>query len=157
MTKLLRVLLAAPCLALLVLTAARCGNSASSLNSKEAIRKAVVEHLSTRKGLDLDMSAMDLEIGDVSFRTDEAEATVSFRPKGSQAAAMTMKYQLAREGSGWKVKPKANAAHGAGSGALPEGGAVNPHGAGSVELPAPLPGAGSGTMPPGHPPVAPKQ
>lgn len=155
MTKLHRILLTGPCLALLLVTATGCGNSAANLNSKEAIRKAVVEHLSTRKGLDLDMSAMDLEIGDVSFRTDEAEAAVSFRPKGSQAAAMTMKYQLTREGSAWKVRPKAGGtSHGAGAGAE---GAPNPHGgAGSVELPAPLPGAGT-AMPPGHPPVAPKQ
>lgn len=128
-------------LTLLLVVSTACGPSAANLNSKEAVRKAVVQHLSTRKGLDLDMSAMDVEVGDVSFRANEAEATVSFRPKGAQAAAMTMQYQLAREGDQWKVRPKANAAHGSGS----------------VELPAPLPGSGgAATMPPGHPPVGAK-
>lgn len=133
---------------------AGCGSSGSStagLNSKEAVRKAVVEHLSQRKGLDLDMSAMDVEIGDVSFKTNEAEASVSFRAKGSQTAAMTMQYQLERSGEGWKVKPKAPGAAGGG----------NPHGGGApaVELPAPLPGTtgGGATLPPGHPPTTPGQ
>ena len=110
-----------------------CGSSSSpaNLQSKDAVRQAVLEHLSSRKGLDLNMGAMDLEVGDVSFRADEADATVSFRVKGSQTSAMTMKYLLVREGSQWKVKPKADGAPG------------NPHGvAAPVELP------------PGHPPPA---
>ena len=81
------------------------------------------------------MSSMDLEVGDMSFKADEAEATVSFRPKGSQASPMTMKYSLVREGNGWKVKPKPAAAPG-----------ENPHG-------VMAPPQGGATMPPGHPPV----
>ena len=78
---------------------------------------------------------MDLDVSDVSFRTGEADATVSFRAKGSQTAAMTIKYGLVREGSGWKVKPKAAA----------EGGGANPHGGGGMALP------------PGHAPVPEKK
>ncbi len=115
-----------------------CGGSSSSLNTKEAVQKAVVEHLSSRKGLDLDMSSMELDIGEMSFRADDAEATVSFRPKGSQASAMTMKYSLVRDGAGWKVKPKAPGAPG--SGGNPHGGAMPPATEGA-------------TVPPGHPPV----
>ena len=110
-----------------------CGSQAN-LNTKEGVRKAVVEHLSSRKGLDLDISAMELDVGDVSFRANEADATVAFRAKGSQTAAMTMKYLLVREGAQWKVKPKAD---GAASGG-------NPHGA-------------SPQMPPGHPAVGEKK
>lgn len=122
------------------------GGSGANLNSKEAIRKAVVEHLSTRKGLDLDMSAMEVDIGDVSFRANDAEASVSFRAKGSKTSAMSMKYQLTRDGNQWKVKPKEPGEAGSGHG-----------GAGAVELPAPLPGGAGATLPPGHPPVeAPK-
>lgn len=122
------------------LTVWSCGSSSSSasLNSKEAVRKAVLAHLSSRQGLDLNMEAMDLDVGDVSFRTGEADATVSFRAKGSQTAAMTIKYSLVREGSGWKVKPKASA----------EGGA-NPHGGGG--------GGGGMELPPGHAPVPEKK
>lgn len=101
------------------------------------MRKAVLAHLSSRQGLDLNMEAMDLDVGDVSFRTDEADATVSFRAKGSQTAAMTIKYGLVRDGSGWKVKPKAAA----------EGGGANPHGG----------GGGGMELPPGHAPVPEKK
>jgi hypothetical protein len=113
-----------------------CGSSTSSggLNSKDAVRKAVLEHLSSRKGLDLNMEAMELDVGEMSFRANEADATVSFRPKGSQTSAMTMTYSLVREGSGWKVKPKAAGAPGSGA-----------HG---VALP-------ERAMPPGHPPAGP--
>ena len=123
-----------------VLTVWSCGSSSSSgsLNSKEAVRKAVLAHLSSRQGLDLNMEAMDLDVGDVSFRTDEADATVSFRAKGSQTAAMTIKYSLVRDGRGWKVKPKAAA----------EGGGANPHGGG---------GGGGMELPPGHAPVPEKK
>ena len=116
-----------------------CGGSSSSLNTKEAVQKAVVEHLSSRKGLDLDMSSMELDIGEMSFRAEDAEATVSFRPKGSQASAMTMKYSLVRDGAGWKVKPKAPGAPGGGG---------NPHG---VAMPPPA--TEGAAVPPGHPPV----
>lgn len=117
------------------LAALSCG-SQSNLNTKDAIRKAVLEHLSARKGLDLNMEAMELDVGDVSFRANEADATVSFRTKGSQTSAMTMKYTLIRDGDHWKVKPRA------------EGGA-NPHG-----MPAAPPPT---EMPPGHPPTGAKQ
>lgn len=122
---------------------ASCGGSSTStqLSSKDAVRQAIVEHLSGRKGLDLDMGAMEVLVDDASFKADEAEATVSFRAKGSQTTAMTMKYNLVRDGAKWKVKPRA--AGDAGSG----------HGAG------PLPGAEGGAtpaLPPNHPPM-PKQ
>ena len=81
---------------------------------------------------------MELDIGEMSFRADDAEATVSFRPKGSQASAMTMKYSLVRTGAGWKVKPKAPGAAGGGG---------NPQG---VAMPPATEGA---AVPPGHPPV----
>ncbi len=109
-------------------------SSQANLNSKDAVKKAVLDYLSTRKGLDLNMSAMELDVGDVSFRTNEADATVSFRPKGSQTSAMTMNYTLVRDGDRWKVKPRA------------EGGA-NPHG---VPMPAT-------ELPPGHPPAGEKK
>lgn len=83
------------------------------------------------------MSAMELLVDDASFKADEAEATVSFRAKGSQTTAMTMKYNLVRDGAKWKVKPRAAGEAGAGA-----------HGSS---------GAGAGAaLPPNHPPM-PKQ
>ncbi|MCC6539418.1 MAG: hypothetical protein IT162_17835 [Bryobacterales bacterium] len=125
-----------------------CGGSSTStqLSSKDAVRQAIVDHLSARKGLDLDMSAMDVLVDDASFKADEAEATVSFRAKGSQTTAMTMKYSLVRDGAKWKVKPRAAGEPGAGA-----------HGAGAMPGAAPgaMPGAGGAApeLPPNHPPM----
>ncbi len=102
-----------------------------SLDNKDAIRQGVLDHLSSRKGLDLDLKAMDVEVTNVSFRATEADATVSFRPKGSSGAAvMEMKYTLTRKGDQWAVKSKAEAG-------------ANPHTAPAEQ----------GGLPPSHPPM----
>lgn len=116
------------------------------INTKEAVRQAVIDHLGSRKGLDLDLSSMDVDVSSVSFKAGEAQATVAFRPRGSQAAsAMEMKYTLERSGNQWKVKGKGSA----GAGDPHSGGPAQaaPHGG---ELPSP-----PQSLPPGHPPVAP--
>ena len=96
----------------------------------EAVRQGVIDHLSSRPGLTIDINAMTIEVTSVSFRQNEADATVSFRPKGGGAGAgMEMRYTLERKGERWVVKGKAEAA-----------GA--PHGAGMGD-----------SMPPGHPPM----
>jgi hypothetical protein len=111
-----------------------------NIHNTEAVRQGVIDHLSARKNLDLDLSSMDLQVTSVSFRENEADATVSFRPKGGQAAAMSMRYTLERKGNHWVVKNKAE------TGANPHGaGAADPHGPGG-------PPQGQ-ALPPGHPPV----
>lgn len=96
----------------------------------EAVRQGVIDHLSSRPGLTIDLNAMNIEVTSVSFRQNEADATVSFRPKGGSAGAgMEMRYTLERKGDRWAVKGKAEAA-----------GA--PHGSGM-----------GGGMPSGHPPM----
>lgn len=118
-----------------------CGQN---VNTKEAVRQGVIDHLGARKGLDLDLSSMDVDVSSVTFRSNEADAVVSFKPRGSSGAGgMQMNYTLERDGNRWKVKSKAE------SGANPHGaaaeGAANPHGGGA-------PATGS-QMPPDHPPV----
>jgi len=99
-----------------------------NVHNKDAVRQGIIDHLSARKGLDLDMSAMDVDVTSVAFRENEADATVSFRPKGAKGGGMQMKYTLERKGNLWAVKSKAEA-----------GG--SPH------------GGGGGDLPPGHPPM----
>jgi hypothetical protein len=108
-----------------------CGKN---IQSQEAVRQAVIDHLSGRPGLDV--ASMQVDVTSVVFRDDEADATVSFRPKGSTApgSGMQMNYTLERKGNHWVVKSRSDA-----------GG--SPHGAGA------MPGAGGGGLPPGHPPV----
>lgn len=104
-----------------------CGHN---INTKEAVRQGVIDHLGARKGLDLDLSSMDVDVTSVTFRSNEADAMVSFKPRGAAGAGgMQMKYTLERDGSRWKVKNKAE------SGANPHGAAPGPQ------------------MPPDHPPV----
>jgi hypothetical protein len=111
---------------------AGCGGN---VHSTEAVRQGVVDHLAARKNLDLDLSSMEVTVTSVSFRENEADATVSFRPKGGGAASgMSMRYTLERKGNRWMVKSKAE------SGSMP-------HGSGMQE------GGASGQLPAGHPPV----
>ncbi len=102
---------------------------AKSSQNPEAVKQAVVEHLSKRT--DGMLSAMDIDVKTVSFRADGADAIVSFRPKGSKEGGMDMNYELELKNGKWAVKPKPAA------GIAPHGGA------------APTPGTNA--MPPGHP------
>jgi len=128
-------------LALAVLLLAGCSQE---VDTTEAIRQGVITHLSGVVGLDL--SQMDVEVGSVAFRENEADATVSFRPKGSTdaAAAMEMAYTLERQGSRWVVKKRAEGASSHGDAML---GGEMPGG----EMPGGE--APAGGIPPGHPPM----
>jgi hypothetical protein len=109
----------------------------SAQQSRDAVRKGVIDHLSKRS--DMLVSSMDIDIVSVSFRKGEADAVVSFRPKGSSEGGMQMSYALENKGGQWVVKGKRDS-----------GG--SPHGEGGAM--APPPGQGSpGELPPGHPPV----
>jgi hypothetical protein len=111
-----------------------CGGN---VHNTEAIRQSIVDHLSSRKNLDLDMSAMDLQVTSVAFRENEADATVAFKPKGSAGPAlMSMRYTLERKGNQLVVKNKSEAG-------------ASPHGAGGAGPQESAPGQ----LPPGHPPV----
>ncbi len=111
------------------------------IQNTEAVRQGILDYLAKRP----DLSAMDVSVGSVSFRKDEADAVVSFRAKGGPPNnGMEMKYILERKGNRWEVKGRA------GSGV-----AGNPHpGMPSQGLPH---GSTEGGLPPGHPPLAPQQ
>ena len=89
----------------------------------------------------VNVGAMDVDVTSISFKGNEADATVSFRPKGAgPSSGLQMQYTLEQKAGKWVVKDK------------PEGGA-NPHAApGSVPA-----GPAEGAMPPGHPATAPPQ
>jgi len=95
--------------------------------SKDAVRAAVVDHISKNTGLDV--NSMTIDVGDVKFQGNQATAAVSFRPKTSPDAGMTMNYTLDRQGNKWVVAKRADSSG---------------HGAAA-------PGA---DLPKGHPPVA---
>jgi hypothetical protein len=105
--------------------------------SKEAIREGVIDYVSGK----VNVGAMDVEVISIDFKGAEADATVAFKAKGSNAASgLQMRYTLEQKSGKWVVKDKAQA-----------GGA--PHGAGMGAGASPHGGAGSGELPPGHPPM----
>ena len=97
--------------------------------NKEAIRQSVVDYVSSK----VNVGAMEVDVTSVTFKGNEADATVAFRAKGSPAGSgLEMRYTLEEKSGKWVVKDKAEASG-------------NPHGA--------PPGMGGGGLPPGHPPM----
>jgi hypothetical protein len=47
---------------------------------------------------------MTVEVGDVAFRGDTAEAQVKFRSKQAPNMVVGVQYTLRRSGNGWKVE-----------------------------------------------------
>jgi len=109
-----------------------CGGR--GLQNEGAVRQGVLDYLSQRS--DLNLKSMQVDITSVSFREDEADATVSFRPKGAAGGGMEMRYTLERQGSRWVVKGKGRA-----------GAGQSPHGQMGAGMPS------QEGLPPGHPAV----
>jgi hypothetical protein len=112
--------------------------------SKEAIRQGVIDYVSGK----VNIGAMDVDVVSIDFKGNEADATVAFKAKGSDASSgLQMRYTLEQKSGKWVVKDKAQAG-GSPHGARPEPGGMepgaNPHG-----------GSGSGELPAGHPPLEP--
>ena len=117
--------------ALLVAALALAGCN-RGVESKEAVRQAVIDYLAARTNLN--MGSMNVAVTSVSFKGDQADAMVTFAPKGAGGAAqgMSMRYTLERKGKRWVVKGRADSGgHGGGMG-------------GAMGTPA---------MPPNHPPM----
>lgn len=116
---------------LILLFALMLGGCNRGLDNKEAVRQGVVDYLATRSNLNV--ASMSIDVVSVAFRAGEADATVSIRPKGGDAASgMSMRYTLEKKGNRWVVKGKGSGHEGTGAG---------------------MGGEGMGTMPPGHPAI----
>ena len=145
-----------PQLLLIALLIAGCKRAPQD---KEAIRVAIMDHVTKNAGID--MSQINLEVGEVKFSGNDATASASFKPKGSPAQGMNMSYTLERRGEKWFVKGRA-AGHGGMGGGMgsPMGSGPDASGAERTgELPSghpPVNSPGSAPktdLPPGHPPV----
>jgi hypothetical protein len=130
-------------------------------SDSDGIRTGINEHLSSLKTINL--SAMDMNITNVSIQGNQAQAQVEFRPKtgGPPGAAMQVSYSLAKQNGLWVVQNT-----------QPMGGSIqhpgpgeNPHMNGNAPSSGALPnfrdlvpGGGnsngsSNSLPPGHPPI----
>jgi hypothetical protein len=113
------------------------------IQTTDAVQRGIMNYLSKKGGL----SAMDVSVTSVSFRENEADATVHFQVKGSTDAAsgISMKYILERHGNEWVVKGRTGVATGANPHGDMGGMGQNPH------------GGGMPTLPPGHPAIPAQQ
>jgi hypothetical protein len=127
------------CVALLMVCLAGCNRG---VQNKDAVRQGVLDHLSQ---LQLNVASMNVEVTSVEFNGNQAEATVSFSPKGGNATqGMSMRYQLELRGGRWVVvgrKDAGSSPHGGGMPSAPPG-MENPHGGGKMPSPEDLPPAG---------------
>ncbi len=89
---------AAICLAALLL--AGCSKN---IDTPEAVKEGVIKDIAKK----VDVGSMDVNVDSVSFREKEADATVSFTPKGApRSQSMTMNYALERQGDEWHIKSR---------------------------------------------------
>lgn len=107
------------CLAALCL--AGCSKN---IDTPEAVKEGVIKDIAKK----VDVQAMDVTVDSVSFREKEADAKVSFKPKGGPVSqSITMTYSLERQGDEWHIKSRSMQAHDAqqpgapGQTALPAG------------------------------------
>jgi hypothetical protein len=117
------------CLAALLL--AGCSKN---IDTTEAVRDGIIKDISKT----IDVGTMDITVDSVSFREKEADATVSYTPKGMpRSQSMVMSYALERQGDEWKIKSRSM---------------LTPHDKvpGETGLPPGHPGAET-PLPPGHP------
>ena len=131
-----------------VALAALAACSHSNVDSLDAVKRGVINDISKN----VNIGAMDVNVVSVSFRDKEADAVVSFAPKGGTAAqGLTMNYTMERAGSEWHIKKRAQ------SDLQRHAAQANPGGMGARPLPeghVPLTDGGSGSaqpLPPGHP------
>jgi hypothetical protein len=123
------------CLAVLCL--AGCSKN---IDTPEAVKEGVIKDIAKK----VDVQAMDVNVDSVSFREKEADARVSFKPKGApDSQSITMNYSLERQGDEWRIKSRNMQAH-------------EQQQPGQTSLPPghPAPGAeNAGPLPAGHPQV----
>jgi hypothetical protein len=121
----------------LTLAAALLVSCSRNIQTKEAVREAVVEYLNAKQAqTGLNMAAMNVEVVSMSFAEDKARVTMSFQLKTGEGG-MQMAYDLDRQGNQWVVR-----------------GAGTPAGGAASALPPNHPPVGGGAPPPPGPPPA---
>ena len=102
------------CLVGAALVLSGCSKS-GKVQSKDAIQEAIERHLQKQSSVLLDN--MTVEVQDVKFEGDRANADVKFRSKQSPDVAVGRQYVLRRVGGQWQVESSSS-----------PGGMGNPHG-----------------------------
>jgi uncharacterized protein YhdP len=79
----------------------------SGVHSKAAVQEAIEEHLKQQPNIVF--QNMTVEVGQVTFNGDTAEAQVKFRSRQAPNPAVGMLYKLRRAGNGWQVESTSTA------------------------------------------------
>ena len=93
----------------------------SGNHSKAAVQKAIEEHLKQQPNVVF--QNMTVEVGDVTFNGDTAQAEAKFRSKEAPSLAVGVLYKLRRAGNGWQVESTSSATM---PGTTPHGNAAAP-------------------------------
>jgi hypothetical protein len=123
----------------------------------EAIRAAILKHLSDRGGLN--MAAMDVEVKQVTLNGDQAEAQVLFHVKQG-GETMQVAYTLQKTQGTWVVGHSQPAGGQIAHPPMDKPAPGSPTAGATPDFPAldkfkkPAPTAAPGALPPGHPPVS---
>ncbi len=96
-------------LSLAVAGATGCGKI-GGIESKGAVQSAIEAHLKQRPNILL--ANMTLEVQDVKFRGDRADAEVIYHSKESPELAVRVRYVLRRAGDHWEVESNSPAGGG---------------------------------------------
>jgi outer membrane murein-binding lipoprotein Lpp len=137
--------------ALVVLSGCVLSGCSKNIDTTEAVKQGIIRDISGK----VNVGEMDVNVDSVSFRDREASANVSFRPKGGDPSqAITMTYQLERQGDEWHVKSRDMQRH---EKSTPPPGTQVPGESGSQQLPPGHPAIGGEAqgrqLPPGHPAI----
>jgi hypothetical protein len=108
-----------------------CGGR--KLESKSAVQAAIEGHLKQRSNVL--MTNMTLQVEDVKFEGDKAEAHVTYRSKQTPELSVRIRYLLRRAGDHWEVESSSPVG---GMGANPHG-AAGPRGADERRPPSDAP------------------
>jgi hypothetical protein len=141
-----------PLLGVAMALAALSGCS-KNIDTTDAVKQGVLHDIPK----DVNVGAMDVTVASVQFRGQEADAVVSFAPKGGPPM-MSMNYTMERKGNEWHIRKRATGdlqkhAVQAPAGMAPTGGTAPPLSGNETQLPPghpPMGGTGS-QIPPGHP------
>jgi len=71
---------------LVIIAALSLAACAKNIDTEDAVKQGVIKDISSK----VDISAMDVNVDSVSFRDKEADARMSFRPKGNTGAGIVM-------------------------------------------------------------------
>ena len=125
-------------LAVLALVFPAACHRLSGIDSKAAVQAAIEEHLKQQPNVFF--QNMTVEVGDVTFNGDNAQAEVKFRSKQAPNLAVGMLYKLRRVDKGWQVESASSAS-------MP---GTSPHGNAAAPTPPPATTPGDIAPQPSH-------